>query len=303
MELSIALPTSGSWATPANIVTVAQAAERAGCRGVWTFQRVLYPVGTPMPSVYRSVLDPITTLAYAAAVTSRVRLGVAVVNGPFYAPAVLAKQLAAVDVLSDGRLDAGIGLGWNAEEYETVGLPMERRGKRFDEWLDCLDAVLTNPTEGFRGDFYSVPASEVLPRCVQQPRPPIYIGGSSEAAYRRAGRRGDGFISNSRATLADVTAAMNIIRATADEAGRPAPRCVMRGVTMVRDEVPGDDRRPLQGTPEQIAADLARYESSGVVDEVFLDLNFDSDEVGNDTADPQRSLDRALGVLEACTAR
>jgi probable F420-dependent oxidoreductase len=304
VELSVALPTSGSWATPANIVTIAQAAEAAGCRGVWTFQRVLYPVGTDMPSVYRSVLDPIVSLGYVAAVTQRVRLGVAVVNGPFYAPAVLAKQLAAVDVLSDGRLDAGIGLGWNAEEYAAVGLPMQRRGRRFDEWLDCLDAVLTQPTVEFSGEYYSVPASEVLPRCVQQPRPPIYIGGSSEAAYRRAGTRGDGFISSSRASLADITAAMAVVREAAEQAGRRVPRCVMRGVTVVRDEVVGDDdRRPLMGTPEQIAADLDTLSASGVVDEVFLDLNFDSEAVGNATAHPQRSVDRLLAVLGAHGAR
>lgn len=300
MELSVALPTSGPWATPANIATVARAAEQAGCRGVWTFQRVLYPVGTQMPAVYRSVLDPLVALGFAAAVTSQVRLGVAVVNGPFYAPAVLAKQLAAVDVLSAGRLDAGLGLGWHPDEYAAVGVPMRQRGRRFDEFLDCLDALLTRDPVSFSGQFYTVPESHVLPRPVQQPRPPIYVGGSSEAAYRRAGTRADGYVSSSRASLSDVTAAMEVVRAAAQQAGKPAPRCVVRGVTRVRDDaVPGPDRALLHGSLEQIAADVAVYAGSGVVDELFLDLNFDSEQVTRPDGDPERSVQRVLDLL-AC---
>jgi alkanesulfonate monooxygenase SsuD/methylene tetrahydromethanopterin reductase-like flavin-dependent oxidoreductase (luciferase family) len=85
MELSFALPTSGSWATPENVTLLARAAESRGCRGLWTFQRVIYPSGSDLPAVYRSVLDPLVTLGFAASVTSRVRLGLAVINGPFYA--------------------------------------------------------------------------------------------------------------------------------------------------------------------------------------------------------------------------
>jgi probable F420-dependent oxidoreductase len=304
VELSFALPTSGSWATPANITTTARAAEQAGCRGVWTFQRVLYPVGTDMPAVYRSVLDPLICLGFAAAVTERVRLGVAVVNGPFYAPAVLAKLFSTLDVLSGGRLDAGIGLGWHPAEYASVGLPMQRRGRRFDEFLDCLHALLTEDPVAFAGEFYTVPDSHVLPRPVQQPRPPIYIGGSSQAAYRRAGSRGNGFVSSSRASLDDVRAAMEIVRAAAAAAGNPTPRCVVRGVVRLRDEpVSTPDRALLHGSLDQIRDDLATYADSGVVDEVFLDLNFDSDEVGSPEADPQRAMDKALAVLDLAGAR
>jgi probable F420-dependent oxidoreductase len=266
---------------------------------VWTFQRVLYPVDTDMPAVYRSVLDPLVCLGFAAAVTERVRLGVAVVNGPFYAPAVLAKLVATLDVLSAGRADAGIGLGWHPAEYATVGVPMQGRGLRFDEFLDCLDALLTDDPVSFSGEYYTVPDSHVLPRPVQQPRPPIYIGGSSQAAYRRAGARGDGFVSSSRASLADVKAAMDVVRAATQAAGKPTPRCVVRGVVRLRaEEVSNPDRALLHGSLEQIRGDLATYAESGVVDEVFLDLNFDSDEVGNPDADPQRAMDKALAVLE-----
>jgi probable F420-dependent oxidoreductase len=299
VELSIALPTSGSWATPENITTIARAAEDVGCRGIWTFQRVLYPIDSDMPAVYRSVLDPLVCLGFAAAVTQRVRLGVAVVNGPFYAPSVLAKLFATADVLSAGRLDAGIGLGWHPAEYASVGLPMKQRGRRFDEFLDCLHALLTDDPVSFAGEFYTVPDSHVLPRPVQQPRPPIYIGGSSEAAYRRAGARGNGFVSSSRASLDDVRSAMEVVRAAADAAGNPSPRCIVRGVVRLRDEpVAASGRALLHGTLTQVRDDIETYAQSGAVDELFLDLNFDSDEVGSPDADAQRSMDKAHAVLE-----
>ena len=302
MDLGFALPTSGAWATPANVASVARSADERGFRTLWTFQRVLVPTAFELPAVYRSVLDPLVVLGFAAAVTSRARLGVAVVNGLFYAPAVLAKQLAAVDVLSEGRLDAGIGLGWSADEYAAAGVPMAGRGRRYDEWLDCLDRLLTGDPVSFEGAHYTVPPSHVGPMPVQRPRPPILIGGSADAALRRAGSRGDGWISSSRATLDDVRAGVGVVRDAAEQAGkaRDAVRCVVRGVTVLRDApVTGAGRAPLEGTSEQIGDDLARFAEIGV-DEVFLDLNFDSEEVGNPHADPARAMDKATAVLESC---
>src|SRR5690242_18179585 len=103
MDMGFAVPVSGSWATPDNQVEVARRAEELGYRTLWTFQRLLHPSGDRgWAPVYRSVLDPLVTLGFLAGATSRVRLGVAVVNAPFYSPALLAKQLSTVDVLSDG---------------------------------------------------------------------------------------------------------------------------------------------------------------------------------------------------------
>jgi probable F420-dependent oxidoreductase len=291
MDLSLALPTSGTWATPDNITSVARDAEAHGFRGVWTFQRWL---STPeLPGVYQSVLDPLVALGFAAAVTSRVRLGVAVVNGPFYPPIALAKQFATLDVLSNGRFDAGIGLGWAEYEYEAAGVPMEHRGRRFDEWLDCIDALLTSDEVEFKGAYYSVPRTHIAPRPVQSPRPPVLVGGTAPAALRRAGTRGDGWISSSRASMDDVRDAVRAVGDAAEAAGkaRESVRCVVRGVTAPHDApVDGAGRRPLHGSLDQIRDDLATYAASGV-DEVFLDLNFDSERVGNPAADPSLGME------------
>ena len=302
VDIGFALPTSGAWATPGNVATIARAADERGFRTLWTFQRVLFPTAFELPAVYRSVLDPLVTLGFAAAVTDRIRLGLAVVNGPFYAPAVLAKQLAAIDVLSGGRLDAGIGLGWSADEYAAAGVPMARRGARFDEWLACLDALLTEDPVSFQGEFYRVPPSHVAPAPVQQPRPPVLLGGSAEPALRRAGARADGWISSSRASVDDVRAGVRTVREAARHAGKDEAdvRCVVRGVTVVHDDPAGaGDRPPLQGTPAQVRDDLGRFSELGV-DEVFLDLNFDSEGVGRPDTDADAAIEKAFAVLDAC---
>ena len=290
MQLGFALPISGPWATPDNIVSVAKDAEAHGFRGLWTFQRWL--ADDSLAGVYQSVLDPMILLGYAAAVTSRARLGLAIVNGPFYSPVAIAKQFAALDVLSNGRLDGGVGMGWAPAEYVAAGVPMEQRGKRFTEWLDCLDVLLTGEDVSFDGAFYQVPPSRIAPRPVQRPRPPVLLGGSAAPALRRAGTRGDGWISSSRLSIDDVRESVKIVRAAADEAGKApdAVRCVVRGVTALRDQ-PDDDpnRRALSGSLDQVVEDLAGYAAVGV-DEVFLDLNFDSERVGNASADPEFAL-------------
>src|SRR5947209_5035201 len=220
MEMGFGIPVSGSWATPRNVVEVATAAERLGYRSLWSFQRTLYPGDDSIAVPYRSVHDPIAVSAYVAGVTERIRIGIAIVNLPFYAPIVLAKMLTSIDVLSDGRLDAGLGLGWNADEFTAAGVPIERRGARAEEFLDVLRTIWTVDPVEYHGEFYEVPRGRVDPRPVQRPHPPILLGGSAEPALRRAGRLADGWISASRFPAAAVPGAVATMRAAAEEAGR-----------------------------------------------------------------------------------
>src|SRR5215471_16756455 len=121
MEIGFGAPVSGAWATPENLSRFGARAEDAGYASLWTFQRLLVPEGSGMEPVYRRVLDPMVALGFMAGQTSRIRLGVAVVNLPFVSPAYLAKQAATVDVLSEGRLDLGLGIGWMPEEFAATG--------------------------------------------------------------------------------------------------------------------------------------------------------------------------------------
>jgi probable F420-dependent oxidoreductase len=297
MRIGFAAPTSGSWATPEIITEVAGRADELGYASLWTFQRMLYPEGTALSETYHSVLDPLVALGFLASCTQRAKLGVAVVNFPFISPILLAKQAAAIDVLSNGRLLLGIGLGWEEEEFIASGATTERRGARVEEYMSCLDAIFSGRPD-FTGEYYRIPRSEALPRPVQQPRPPVLLGGTVPAALRRAGRIADGWISSSRADLRSIGESVTLVRAAAENTGRdPASvQIVVRGLVSLTGEQAGD-RTPLVGSAEQIRGDLAELETHGV-DEVFVDLNFDP-AIGAPNVDPSASRARAHEVLEA----
>jgi probable F420-dependent oxidoreductase len=273
--LGFGLPVSGAWATPDTIRRVARRAEELGYASLWTFQRVLYPVAETLSPSHESVLDPVVPLALAAGHTDRIRLGTATICAPFTAPALLAKTLTSLDVLSGGRLTAGLGMGWMPQEYAAAGVPFERRGARMDEYLRCLEALWTQDPVEFAGDFYTVPRSHVGPPPVQRPHPPVLLGGAAALALRRAGRLAQGWIASSRQDLTDLGPSIEMVRAGAREAGRD-PEAVQIVV-----------RRPLHGTREQVLDELVALRAQGVT-EVFIDLNLS----------PRVDLENAERVLE-----
>src|ERR1700730_15440280 len=158
MKIGYGAPVAGAWATPGFLADFAERAEDAGYASLWTFQRLLVPEGSGMEPVYHSVLDPMVALGYAAARTSRIRLGVAIINLPFISPAYLAKQATTVDVLSGGRLDLGLGVGWMPEEFAVTGASMARRGARAEEYLAVLRTLWADEVSSFEGEFYTVTA-------------------------------------------------------------------------------------------------------------------------------------------------
>jgi len=299
MQIGFGAPVAGAWATPAYLASFAERAEEAGYATLWTFQRLLVPEGSGMDPVYRSVLDPMVALGYAAAMTSRIRLGVAVVNLPFVSPALLAKQATTVDVLSGGRLDLGLGIGWMPEEFAAAGASTARRGARTEEFLAVLRTLWGAGVSSFDGEFYTIPAGRQDPRPVQRPGPPVLLGGMSRPAMERAGRLADGWITSSRADLSAIGQAVAVIRAAASAAGRDpgALRIVCRGVVLAGTEAKGPDggRRLLSGSFAQIREDAAWLGEQGVT-EVFYDLNWDP-QVGSPSVDPQAAAERADEIL------
>ena len=300
MRIGFGLPVSGAWATPQHISEFAARAEQAGYGSLWTFQRLIIPEGAAMDPVYHSVLDPVAALAYAAAVTTSIRLGVAVINAPYVSPGYLAKQAATVDVLSSGRLDLGLGLGWMPEEFAMTGASMERRGARTAEYVRVLRTIWGEQPAEFSGEFYAVPRGTVLPRPVQPDGPPILLGGTAPVALRRVGRIADGWVTSSRADLSKIGESIAIVREAAAAAGRDpaALRIICRGV--VRAGEPAADasgrRLLLSGSYDQIREDTGWLAGQGVT-EVFYDLNWDP-QVGSPDADPGAAADRARGLLD-----
>lgn len=295
--LGFGLPVAGSWATRETMLRIARRAEELGYASLWTFQRLLYPVDSELGASHREVHDPVVTLAYVAGHTDRIGLGTATLCAPFTAPALLAKTLTSLDVLSGGRLTVGLGMGWMPQEYAAAGVPFERRGARMDEYLRCLEALWTQDPVEFAGEFYTVPRSHVGPPPVQRPHPPVLLGGAAAPALRRAGRLAQGWIASSGHDLTRIGASIEMVRDGAREAGRDpdALRILVRGVPDLVDEDPGEQRRPLQGTREQVLDDLAALRAQGVT-EVFFDLN-QSSRVGS--PDAGAALAHAERVLTA----
>jgi probable F420-dependent oxidoreductase len=302
MDIGFGAPVSGAWATPQNLAATATAAESAGYHSLWSFQRLLIPSGSAMDPVYHSVLDPMAALAFAAAVTSRIRLGVAIINLPFVSPGYLAKQAATVDVLSGGRLDLGLGIGWMPEEFALTGADMSHRGARAAEYVQVLRTLWAGGTSApVSGRFYQVPAGRQDPRPVQPGGPPILLGGMARPALERIGRIADGWVTASRTDLAKIDKMIAVVRESAAASGRDPDglRFICRGVVRAGAPVTGPDgeRLLLSGDYDQIRADAQWLGTRGVT-EVFYDLNWDP-LVGSPDVAPEAAAERAQEILHA----
>ena len=296
MLISCGAPVSGAWADPMSLTGFAMRAEELGYHGLWAFQRLLIGAGQDLEPVYQSVLDPMLALTYAAARTTQIRLGVAVINMPYVTPAYLAKQATTLDVLSGGRLDLGLGTGWSPVEFAATRSDPNPRGRRTEEYLQVLRTLFNDEIAAYEGTFYTLPPSTMSPPPVQAGGPPILLGGTAESALRRAGRTAAGWVSSSRTSLADVQRGAQIVRRAAEEAGRDPDtiRIVVRGV--VRAGV-RDDAVPLSGDWAQIRANAEVYAQAGVT-ELFYDLNWDP-LIGSPDADPRLAGERAEEILTA----
>jgi len=305
MRIGFGAPVAGAWATPLYLGSFAERAEALGYASLWSFQRLLVPEGSGMEPVYRSVLDPMVALGFLAARTSRIRLGVATICLPYVSPAVLAKQATTVDVLSGGRLDLGLGIGWMPEEFVATGASTARRGARAEEFLAVLRTLWADEVSSFSGEFYTIPAGRQDPRPVQQPGPPVLLGGMARPAMERAGRIADGWITSSRADLSKISEAVAVVREAASAAGRDpaAVRIICRGVVHAGEEAEGADggRRLLSGSFEQIREDAAGLSEQGVT-ELFYDLNWDP-RIGSPSVTPEAAAERAGELLAALAPR
>lgn len=189
MRFGIHLPQYGRASSGHAIRRAALLAEELGFDDVWVSDHVAQPADQSYPSPH--LFDPLLTLATAAAVTSRIGLGTSVLVASQYHPVWLANATASLDALSEGRLRVAVGVGWSEAEFDALGQPFHNRGKRTDEILEILRSCWTTDPTTYKGRYYEVDELRVLPK----PAHPIdlWIGGSSEAAYRRAERFGSGF--------------------------------------------------------------------------------------------------------------
>lgn len=292
MEFGVSLPGRGPLANPDVALKIAARAEALRYSSLFVTDHVVLPASA-ITSVYpytasgqfpgggrQDYLEPLAVLAWLARATSRVRLGTSVLVIPYRNPLTTAKTLATIDVLSGGRVIVGAGAGWLREEFEALGAPpFEERGRVTDEYIRLMRAVWTTDPVSFEGRYYRVKDVHALPKPRQAGGIPVWIGGHTEAALRRAATLGDGWhpIGLRPPTLLvpeEYAARVRRLHELARQAGRdPATitltfRAPME-VRSARAKAPAGDRPLFQGTAAEVASDIRRYRDLGVAHFVF----------------------------------
>ena len=231
MKIGIVSINVGGPATAEKMIETAQHAEAAGIESVWTFEHVIVPTAYESKYPYdRSgkmpippqawFLDPLISLAHVAAATKSIRLGTGVNILPQANPLLFAKQVASLDALSRGRLTLGLGIGWLAEEYHAMGTPFERRGARFDDYLEAVKKVWTGEVVEHESEFLSWHGFMSHPTPAQKPHPPILIGGATTKTLQRVVDAAQGWYAPSDSSR-ELTEKIATLRKLAAAAGRP----------------------------------------------------------------------------------
>lgn len=276
MRFGFALPQIGSTAGPEALVRVAKRAEDLGFDSLWVLDRILWPVSPrapypigdgSLPVQYKSVLDPVETLTFAAAQTSRIALATGVLNLPWYNPVLLARRLSTLDILSRGRLRVGFGIGWSPDEYEAAGAPWQDRGKRADESIEVLKKIWTTDPVEFEGKYYRIAKSFIGPKPVQKPHPPIYMAAFTPSAMKRVAAEANAWLPVG-IPLSGVGAMFDAIKKMAKEAGRDSSALeliVTAGVEIHKKPIE-KERTEFSGSLEQIGEDFAAARKLGAAE-------------------------------------
>ena len=295
MKFGVCIPHYGRPIDGDGLTEMAVESEQMGFDSVWVTDHIIVPHVIPdRPDiVYRyNMLEPLTLLAHLGAVTKRVNIGTSVIILPYRNPVVLAKAIATADVLSKGRVIFGAAVGWMEGEFQALGAPFANRGQVSNEYLRLLKELWTNPNPTFQGEYFQFSEVTFSPMPVQQPHPPIWIGGRSRAGVRRAVEFGD-FWHPSQMGPQEVAKMAAYLRRYSASVGRETPpQLSVRGRALTfSNTVASGDRLPLQGTTEDIIADVQEYAEAGVSHLIM--------EIAGDTyADKFRAMERFINEVK-----
>lgn len=273
-RFGVNVPNFGPTATPDNLLAWARFAEEAGFAAAMVSDHV-----APTPDVAAiypdPFYDPFTTLSWLAGLTDRIELGTTVAILPYRHPLLTARAAANIDRFSGGRFVLGVGVGWSEPEYTALGVPFRDRGKITDEYLAAVIDAWTKPRVSLDGDHARYRDVSTGPRAVRSPHPPVWVGGSSPAAIRRAARFGDAWhpINPDLDWLAGI--GLPALRAAARATARPTPALAARiRARLSARDLPPAGRPSGVGSLAQVHDDLARLADMGA-SYVVLDTNPD----------------------------
>lgn len=278
MKVGLLLPNIGPHASRDNVLSVATEAENSGFDSLWVIDRLLWPVKpqTPypaspdgsLPAEYLHILDPIGTLVFLAGKTRRISLGTSIVDLPYYSPVLLGRMFTTLDILSQGRAIAGLGLGWSKDEFDASGVTFKDRGARADEFLEALKRVWTDDVAEFKGRYYTIPGSKIGLKPVQKPHPPLLLGGFTPKAFKRIAKYADGWIPIAGfGPLSQLEQAITELREEARKADRDPSKIRVFTLTypnILDSPAPEVARMPLTGTIDQIGGDITQMKSMAI---------------------------------------
>jgi probable F420-dependent oxidoreductase len=286
MKVGIVLPQTGESATRENVLYIGKEAEKEGLDSVWVFDRLLWPLkpqtpyggvpNAPIPVEYQNILDPLETLTYLAANTDQISLGTSIIDILFQNPIILARRFATLDILSGGRVIAGLAIGWSKDEYDASGIPYKHRGARADEYMQVLKRIWTDDVVEFKGQFYDIPASKIGPKPVQKPHPPILLGEYTPKTFPRIVNYADGWIPIAGfVPLEQQEQAINGLRESARKANKDPSNIRIFVLTYPNvldsssSSSSNQQRSPLTGTIDQIGSDVERIKAMGAAHIIF----------------------------------
>lgn len=261
MDFGLVLPAKGDGASREGIAAAAELAERHGFTDVWGTDHVLVPHSAA--DDYGRIFEIVTSLAWLAGRYRTVRVGASVIIAPMRNAIVLAKELATIDELSEGRLIVGLGGGWNAPEFANVGAAdrFHLRGAYLEETILLFRHLWSGSHEPFHGRFHQFDDFVFGPLPAQGGKLPIWLGGHNEKALQRAGRLADGYHASASSPQA-FEARVPVIRSAAEAADRPMPRLSARVRIALGDEA--ETYYTMHGSPHEVADEIQRFAEIGV---------------------------------------
>ena len=274
MKLGVNVPNFGPDTSPASLRGWVRFAEDAGYALAMMSDHVA--VTPEVAELYPTPFyEPFTAFAWLAGQTERIELGTSVVVLPYRNPLLTARMSTAIDQVSNGRFVLGVGVGWSTQEYAALDVPFERRGAMTDEYLAAIRALWSDDVASMDGEFVSFRDVHSAPHGARTPHPPIWVGGSSRAALRRAVTYGDAWHPIGPRAGWLRKEGVDALRATADAAGRPVPALCPRINLRLRDSaLPDGERLTGEGTLAQVLGDLDDIADLGA-EYVVLDTNPD----------------------------
>jgi probable F420-dependent oxidoreductase len=261
LKIGINLLNFGPGAHPESFAEWARRTEELGYHflGVSDHVALTKDVSSQYPAPF---YDPFTLLAWLSGITAKLELATTVAILPYRSPLQLARVGANLDNLSGGRLILGVGVGWAREEFEVLGIRFEERGAIADEYLGALLELWTRDVASYRGRFVGFEEIETGPRPLREPHPPIWVGGGSDAALRRAARFGDAW-HPIRIRVPWLEKRKDELRAIAESMGRPSPALCPRILLRLTERPEGDARHAGEGSLDQVRKDFSDLERLG----------------------------------------